>query len=142
MSEYAWVCWNMLDYARICVNTSKSAWMAFVLPLVYLNMCTYFNEVYSLKEHEAVFSNRQNLNYSSWKYLICFLVFRLNIFTSKIQNFPGSSGTGIGGGAESWYTKCQYSIDVYQLCFMSQIKLIWLPQISSCVNSDLKKNQS
>ena len=51
----------MHDYARICVNTPRSAWMAFAILCLLECVITYFNEVNSLKEHEIVFLMRQNL---------------------------------------------------------------------------------
>ena len=70
MAGYAWICRDMLEYARMCVNMPKSAWMAFVLHVPIAIPClleyrfTYFTEVYSLKEHETVFLKRQNLDFS------------------------------------------------------------------------------
>ena len=58
---------DMLDYARVSANMPESAWVAFVLYVPIVIPClleyvfTYFNRVYSLKEHEAVFFKRQNL---------------------------------------------------------------------------------
>ena len=52
MPDYAWVYWNMLDYARIYMNMPKSAWTAFVshVPIVIPGLLgyvfSYFNEVY------------------------------------------------------------------------------------------------
>ena len=60
MNDYAWICQDMLDYARTSVNMSKSAWMAFLLHVPIVIPClleyafTYFREVYSLNEHETV----------------------------------------------------------------------------------------
>ena len=67
--EYAWLDLNMSKYAGICVNMPKSTWIAFVwhVPIVspWLLECvvTYFNKVFSLKEHDAVFM-KQNLIFS------------------------------------------------------------------------------
>ena len=60
-------CSNMFEYARICVNITSSAWMAFVL--------NYFI-VISL-----------GCFLSSWEYLICFLSKTKN-FASKISSLP------------------------------------------------------
>ena len=60
----------MLDYTRESLNMPKSSWIAFVLdaPIVIPHLLeyvfTYFNEVYSLKEHEAVLLKGQNLIFS------------------------------------------------------------------------------
>ena len=79
--DYAWLCRNMLDYARICLNIAKSAWIAFVLhvpivipcPLEYIFTC--FTEVYGLKEQETFLEvTKFYFIYISWKYLIRFLV--------------------------------------------------------------------
>ena len=63
--EYTWICLNnfcicliMLEYVRICLNIREYARMAFVLLKLVI---TYFNEVYSLNEHDAVFLKKQNL---------------------------------------------------------------------------------
>ena len=59
--EHAWLDLNMSKYAGICVNMPTSTWIAFVwhVPIVspWLLECvvTYFNKVFSLKEHDAVF---------------------------------------------------------------------------------------
>ena len=80
----------MSEYAEICVNVPKSAWMAFVLlqhcnPLCawlsgYLFQCLYETRSYSLKEDKVVFLKRQILIFpivgeSIW----FFCCFRLNI---------------------------------------------------------------
>ena len=69
----SWICLIMPYYVRIClilpehVNMPKSTWMAFVLHVPTVIPClleyefTCFNEVYSLKEQEAVFLKIQNL---------------------------------------------------------------------------------
>ena len=92
-----------------------------VIPFLLECMVTYCNKVYSLKEREDIFFKRQDLFffYSSLKYLFVFC-FRLNIFTSKIWNFLlclGVEGEW-GEGGESWYTKFQYSIDVWSRIFL------------------------
>ena len=88
-SEYASIipdCLNMPEYAKKCVNISKSTWMVFVLHLIfpfvlqsvfYLNTWLLIERLretrgYSLKEHDAVFLSRENLIFSSWKYFIWF----------------------------------------------------------------------
>ena len=48
---------NMSAYARIYLNVPE-------LLLFYLSPVTYFNEFYSLKEHEAVFLKRHKLIFS------------------------------------------------------------------------------
>ena len=87
-----WTCLNMPEYVEICVNVPKSAWMAFGFlshcnPMStwmrsYFFQCIYKSRSHSLKEHETVFLNRQNLIFpivgeSIW-FVFCF---RLNIFT-------------------------------------------------------------
>ena len=71
MSEYAWI---IPGFVWLCLNVPKFVLMAFVLhsPIGI----TY------LKEHR-LFSWKVKIwfFYSSWKYLILFFVFRLNIFT-------------------------------------------------------------
>ena len=96
-SEYAWIyclimsgwiCLDMSEYANICVNVPKSAWMAFVLyfpvviPCLLERVATYFNvfiklEVLIMKEIQNVFLKIQNLSFS--------FCFRLNIFTSSCK---------------------------------------------------------
>ena len=88
-----WTFLNMPEYAKICINKPKSAWMAFVLflhcnPLStwlsgYLFQCLCETRSYSLKEYEAVFLKKQTLIFllvdeSIW-FVFCF---RLNIFTN------------------------------------------------------------
>ena len=56
----------MPEYAGICMNIPKSVRMVFVLrvliviPFLHEFVVTYFNKVYCLKEHEAIFLKRQN----------------------------------------------------------------------------------
>ena len=70
--DYAWICLNMADYARISVK-----------PVV-----TYSNEVYGLTEHEAVFLKGQKLIFAIVARCIWFaFCFRLHICTGKISNF-------------------------------------------------------
>ena len=63
----SWLCLNMPKYAGICLSMPKSARMTFalhdpiVIPCLLEWVVTYFNEAYSLKEHNAVFVKRQNL---------------------------------------------------------------------------------
>ena len=56
-----------------------------VIPRPPERVVTYFNKVYSFKEHEVVSLKRQNLIFSivaeSTGFVFCF---RLNTFTSKI----------------------------------------------------------
>ena len=60
MSDYAGICLNMPEYTRISVNISKSVRAPFVshapivIPCLLKRVVTHFDEVYSLKEHEAV----------------------------------------------------------------------------------------
>ena len=60
-----WIKVIMSEYARICVNILKSTSVAFVLCVPIVITCllecmvTYFNEIYSQKEYEAVFLKRQ-----------------------------------------------------------------------------------
>ena len=76
----------MSTYARIYLNVPE-------LLLFYLSPVTYFNEFYSLKEHEAVFLKRQKLIFSVVAGCIWFaFCFRLNTFTSKISNLLLTSG--------------------------------------------------
>ena len=77
-SKYAWI---IPGYILLCLNVPKFVWMAFTLhsPIVipYLN------------EPQTVFLESKNLIIpvaASWKYLILFFVFRLNIFASKVSN--------------------------------------------------------
>ena len=58
--DYAWICLNMADYARISVK-----------PVV-----TYSSEVYSLTEHEAVFLKGQKLIFAivAWLFDLLFLL--------------------------------------------------------------------
>ena len=88
MTENAWI---ISKYSEMNMNMPKSAWMTFILyvPIVIPRpperVVTYFNKVYSFKEHEVVSLKRQNLIFSivaeSTGFVFCF---RLNTFTSKI----------------------------------------------------------
>ena len=55
----------MAEYAEVCLNMPKCL-MAFVLHVTNVTPCllerviTYFNKVYSLKEHVAIFVKGQN----------------------------------------------------------------------------------
>ena len=90
-SEYAWIClimsdWICLDlseYAAICSNMPKSAWMAFVLYFPIVNSCllervaTYFN-VYTKLEvlvwrKMTLFCWRHTIWFNSCMYFIWFL---------------------------------------------------------------------
>ena len=76
MSGYAWIvywiCLNMPEYTRISVNISKSVRAPFVshapivIPCLLKRVVTHFDEVYSLKEHEAV----------SWRDKFWFFLYR------------------------------------------------------------------
>ena len=97
MPDYAWVYLNMPEYAGICVNMPE--WLVFYIsqfphflnnPFFTRTRDYLFERLQktrgnSLKEHEAVFLNRQYLIFSmaagSVSFVFCF---RLNIFTSKI----------------------------------------------------------
>ena len=90
-SEYAWIClimfgWICLDmpeYAGICVNMPKSAWIAFVLyfpiviPCLLEGVVTYFNVFTKLEVlvwmKMRLFSWRDTIWFSSCKYFIWFL---------------------------------------------------------------------
>ena len=98
MPNYAWKCKYMRDYITICLNMSKSDWMAFVLHVPIAIPC--FNEVDSLKEHATVFFKRQNLIFLivagyAW-FVFCF---ELNFFTSKIKTL--FVGVEVARGSES-----------------------------------------
>ena len=62
------------------------------LPCLPEQVVTYLNEVYYLKEHEAVFLK------------IFVFCFRLNGFTSKILNLPLPNVAKRGKGVESRFT--------------------------------------
>ena len=76
MSGYAWIvywiCLNMPEYTRISVNIFKSVRAPFVshapivIPCLLKRVVTHFDEVYSLKEHEAV----------SWRDKFWFFLYR------------------------------------------------------------------
>ena len=93
---------NMPDYAGICVNMPKSAWITFVLhfsiEILYLleRVVTGFN-VYKKLEVGSCFLEEAKYDFccSGWKFMIfCFFCFRLNIFASTISNLL----------LPSWYT--------------------------------------
>ena len=111
MLDYAWICLNMPKYVGICVNMSKYAWVAFVIHVPILIPCllervvTYFNEIYSLKENEVVFLNRQYFIFSVVAGNIWFIFcFRLNIFTGRISNLLLPFGAEGTGDRKCWYT--------------------------------------
>ena len=94
-SEYTWICLDMSEYAVICVNMPKSAWMDFALyfPIGILclleDLVNYFN-VYTKLEvlvwmKTRLLYWRDTIWFSSCKNFTC-LFFRLNISTSKISN--------------------------------------------------------
>ena len=63
MSDCAWICLNMPEYARICMNIPSACLL--ISACCHCNpLSIYFNKVYSLKEHEAVFLKRQNFIFS------------------------------------------------------------------------------
>ena len=105
MPEYVWICWNMCEYAQICLNLPE--WLLFVaiiIPCLFECVVTYFNPVYSLKEHKAVFLKRENLIFSIVAGSIClFFYFRLNTFPSKISNFLLPFGVEGAKGCGFWY---------------------------------------
>ena len=121
MPDYAWICWKILDYAKICGNIPKSTWMAFVLQsplqsLVYLNMCNVLIlQKFIVWRNIRLFPWRNKIWFFLWypKVFDLLLGFRLNIFTSKIQSFLLSLGFKGPGGPESWYVKLQYSVDYF-----------------------------
>ena len=99
MTDYVWICLNKPEYAGICVDMSKSAWMAFVLhfhiSLLVLqsfsfwargNLYECLHEIcgYSLKEKMKLLK-RLNLIFlivaGSISSVFCF---KPNIFTNKI----------------------------------------------------------
>ena len=112
MSNYAWICLNMLKYAGMCVNTPKFVWLASVfhvfiaIPCLLERVVTQFNEVYSLKKHG------KNC------FLVIFFFFRLNIFRRKISNFMWPLGTE-DRGCESWYAI--KNIIVEEICKVCKI---------------------
>ena len=127
-----WIRLIMSKYARICVNMPKSASVAFVLHVPIVITCllecmvTYFIEVYSLKEHEAVFLKRKYWISSTEAGSIWFVFrFRLNTFTSKISNLLLHFGAEGAKGHGSWYTiiwqqKYKYNQgDIYFKCIIS-----------------------
>ena len=99
----------MPEYAEICVNMPKSAWIALVLhvpiviPSLLERVVTYFNKVYNLKEHKVVFLKRPDLFFSIVAESIWFFCFRLNTFTSKILSLLLPFGAQEAKGLESWY---------------------------------------
>ena len=95
-----WIC---LNNSCICLKISDCAWIymilhksvrsAFLLHNFIVILCllelvvTYFNKIYSLKEHKAIFLKKQNLIFSLVAGSICFVFcFKVTIFTSKISN--------------------------------------------------------
>ena len=71
----------------------KSVRSAFLLHNFIVILCllelvvTYFNKIYSLKEHKAIFLKKQNLIFYLVAGSICFVFcFKVTIFTSKISN--------------------------------------------------------
>ena len=68
-------------------------------------MVAYLNEVYSLKEHEAVFLKMESYIFSIVAGSIWFgFCFRLNTFTSKISNLLLPIGAKGSKDCESWLT--------------------------------------
>ena len=78
-----WICLGMCEYAGICVNMPKSAWMAFVLyfpivmPCLLEGVVTYFNVFTKLEilvwMKMRLFSWRHAIWFSSCKYFSWFL---------------------------------------------------------------------
>ena len=109
MPECSWIC--LVEYARICVNMSKSksVWTAFVLyfPIVIPWfpewVVTCFN-VYTTLEvlvcrKMRLFSWRQNLIFSIVVATVLFgFCFRLNTFPSNISNLLSPFGDRGGWG--------------------------------------------
>ena len=95
----------MSEYAVICVDIPKYAWMAFILHLTIVIPC--------LKELYTVFLKRQNLIFSRVAGNTWFVFrFRLSIFTSTISNLLLHLGTE---GRWPWilYPQC-----ICQWCFL------------------------
>ena len=89
--ENAWLSLNMLsilEHTSICANMAKSVWLNYLeTPCLLKSLLTYFNKVYSFKEHEVtiLFSCRD------FK--------RLKIITSKISSLLFSLSVE---GCELW----------------------------------------
>ena len=80
--EYAWLCLNILEYARICVNMSKLASMALVLHVPIVIPCPLKLVVTSTKiklwQNMRPFSWRENMIFSivagsTWSFFFFFL---------------------------------------------------------------------
>ena len=86
MPDYLWICLYIPEYTRLCVNMAKYVWLNLVLhalivtPCLVKNVVTYFNKVYSFKEHEVTIL------------LSCRDFKRLKTFTGKISSFLFSLG--------------------------------------------------
>ena len=81
-----------------------------VIPCLVEYVETYFNKVYSLKEHEAVFLKKQNVTFSAVAGSIWFVFyFRINV-RFKISCYGW-------GGLEFWDIKFQYLIDFWSVMF-------------------------
>ena len=105
----SWICLNMLEYARICMNLPKTAWMAFYVLVPLLIFCllervvNYFNEVYGVKEL-GYFLEEKKLNFfyvARWVIFCC----RLNIFRCKVSNLLSPLG------AEGSIAQGQFSVN-------------------------------
>ena len=85
--NYSWICLNMHEYAKICVNMPKTAWMAFYVFVSIEILCLvervviYFNEVYSVKKWGYFLEEKKiDFLYSSWMYLIYFFLETINFY--------------------------------------------------------------
>ena len=104
----------MPEYADICVNMPKSAWMAFVLyfpiviPRLIERVLTYFNvytklELLVFRKMMLFFVDTKiDFFYSSCNFIAFCL--RLNIFTIDISNLLLPLGAKGGMVCESWHT--------------------------------------
>ena len=104
MPDNGWMCQNIPEYTRICVNMSKSAWMAFILhfPIVircqFARVITYFN-VYTILEVIGCFLDETKFDFF-WLEVFVFC-FRLNIFTSNIEKCLDEKWALISGFSKS-----------------------------------------
>ena len=83
-----------------------------------------------LKESYTVVLESKNFDffYSSWKYLILFFVFKLNIFTSKILNLLLPLGAEGAGAFESYPTSeipNKYIYDTFLMIYLSILLLLF-----------------